>query len=444
MTDRFNLIQSFTCNACGDILNEPITLSCGFTVCSHCFPVSSPNSIKKSMFKCPVSQCTAASHIFGRELLPDVTVTEIANIIRSNNSLDAIVQGMMPYLKCHACAFPVSDPVTTPCGHTFCRLCILQQKIDSDSCNACFRPLPKYTTLSSQASNHLICNIMKEFELSGLIQSHIRETSLLDSTNLKQYNVPLFVSGKVILPGQNFRLPIFAPNLVRMFRNALIPSSRYSSLCLAAVHRSHPEVAQFGTIVQIVGVEHKSDAIIIDVVGVDRFKLEDHYEQDESTINGNFEILHEDTIRQLSIELPNAPSPNDELGLIRQREQITQYSVDLAGSVIQFIHHLGSTSTVPSNVLHSQTNGLLGPMWLESMISVHGPIPPKEDPIAVVWWVAAVLPTASSEIYILLRTIPIIDRLELVIAWLQNLQSQWENCRNTAMNAINLAAAQQQ
>lgn len=448
MTDRFNLIQSFTCNACGDILNDPITLSCGFTVCSHCFPVSSPNSIKKSVFKCPVSQCTSATHLFGPELLPDVTVSEIANIIRQyqteyDYALDTIIQGMIPHLKCQACTLPVSDAVTTPCGHTFCRLCILQSKIDSDTCTACMRPLPRYNTLSTQAPNHLICNIMKEFELSGLIQSHIRETSLLDSVNLKQYNVPLFVSGKVILPGQNFRLPIFEANHVRMFRNALIPSSRYNSLCLAAVHRNNPEVAQFGTIIQIVNVEHRSDAIVIEVVGVDRFKLETHNEEDATTINGIFEILHEDTIRQLSIELPNAPSPNDEQGLIRQREHITQYAIDLAASVIKFVHHLGSTSTVPKNVLHAQTNGLLGPAWLENMISVHGPIPPKEDPIAVVWWVAAVLPTASSEIYILLRTIPIIDRLELVISWLQNLQSQWETCRNTAINAFNRAAQYQ-
>jgi Lon protease-like protein len=285
---------------------------------------------------------------------------------------------------------------------------------------------------------------MKEFELSGLLQSHIRETALLDSVNLKQFNVPLFVSGKVILPGQSLRLPIFEADHVRMFRNALVPSSRYNSLCLAAVHRCKPEVAQFGTIIQIVGVEHRSDAIIIDVVGIDRFKLEIHYEEDESTINGNFELLHEETIRQLSIELPNAPAPNDELGLIKQREHITQYSIDLAGSVIQFIHNLGGNSSVPTNVLHTQTSGLLGPQWLQSMIATHGPIPPKEDPIAVVWWVAAVLPNASSEIYILLRTIPIIDRLELVIAWLQNLQSQWETCRNTAINAFNLAAAQHQ
>ncbi|KAI7896684.1 ATP-dependent protease La domain-containing protein [Mucor mucedo] len=454
MTDRFNFTQSLTCVACGDILADPITLSCGYTVCSHCFPVSSPTSVKKSVFRCPVPHCESATHLFGPELLADVTVTELTNILRkylpncslppspcseidtTSNSTDLIATSVIPLLQCHSCTSPVVDPITTPCGHTYCRLCILQSKIDTDQCNTCYRPLPKFSNLLSQAPNHLISRLVKDFQLSGLLPCNTRETALLDSVHLQQNNVPLFISGKVILPGQSFRLPIYAPNHLRMFRDSLIPSSRYNGLCLAAVHRSRPQVAQFGTILQIIGVEHHNDAIIIDVVGVDRFKLDTHQEEDETTLVANFEILHEASIRQLSIEIPNSPSADDHLGLQKQHEQVSQYAVDLADTVLRFIQHLSQQSTMPAGVLHTQTAGLLGPLWFESMKALHGPMPSKLNPTAVCWWAAVVLPVAHTDLYLLLRTIPIIDRLELVISWMQNLQSQWERCRSSAIHAF--------
>lgn len=461
MTDRFNFTQSLACLACGEILIEPITLSCGYTVCSHCFPITSPTSIKKSVFRCPVPHCDSATHLFGPEVLPDVTAVEITNILRNflpncsrppspshdmdnTKPIDVIANAVIPLLKCQSCSSPVVDPTTTPCGHTFCRLCILQQKIDTDTCQACYRPLPKFSNLLSQAPNQLISRIVKGFQLSGLLPCSTREAPLLDSINLKQINVPLFVSGTVILPGQSFRLPTFQHNQLRMFREALIPSSRYSGLCLAAVHHSLPQVAQFGTILQIIGVEHRNDAIIVDVAGVDRFKLDTHQEQDETTLVANFEILHEDSIRQLSIDIPNLPSADDHLGLIKQKEHVSQYAIDLADTVLQFIKHLASTPTMPAGSLHTQTAGLLGPLWYESIKSFHGPMPSKNNPMAACWWAAVVLPVAPTDLYILLRTIPIIDRLELVISWIQGLQSQWERCRSSAIHAYSQIAAQQQ
>lgn len=431
----FNLIQSLSCIACKNILNDPITLSCGNTICSHCFPICSPTSIKKSVFQCPVPHCDASAHLFGRELAADATISEIINLVQHYGSCtNEFIQSIVPLVNCRACSLPVSDPVTTPCGHTFCRLCVLETKIDSDTCTACYKPLPKYSNLVSQAPNQFILTLVQELQHAGIIPCTERETTLLDSTHLEQYNVPLFVSNKIILPGQSVQLPIFAAHQVRMFRNALIPSSRYNSLCLASVHRNHPQVAQFGTLLQITSVEHRSDAIIIQVVGVDRFRLDTHHEQDESTLHGDFSILHEEAIKQLSIELP---TPSDDLSLLRQKEQITHYAISLAETIIQYIHHLGSESNMPVNAVHTQTNGLLGPAWLENMQLMHGPIPCKENPTAVCYWAAAVLPTSNNDTYALLRTIPIIDRLELVISWMQELQAQWQKCRNVALHALN-------
>ncbi|KAG1242685.1 hypothetical protein G6F68_016084 [Rhizopus microsporus] len=105
-----------------------------------------------------------------------------------------------------------------------------------------------------------------------------------------QSNIPIFVSNKVVLPGQHTRLSILTPHQLSMFRKSLVTSSRYD-LCLASVHRSNPQVAQFGTILQVVNIEHQNKVVMLDVVGVDRFKLVCHEEDTNGMIIANFEVF---------------------------------------------------------------------------------------------------------------------------------------------------------
>jgi hypothetical protein len=78
-------------------------------------------------------------------------------------------------------------------------------------------------------------------------------------------------------------------------------------------------------------------------------------------------------------------------------------------------------------------------MWYKNIQANYGPMPSSDDPVAVCWWAANALPTSSNDLYSLLRTVPIVDRLELVLSWMQAMQTQWQRCRNTAMEAINRA-----
>ncbi|CAO3659879.1 unnamed protein product [Rhizopus stolonifer] len=414
MSNKFNLIHSLTCIACSDILIDPITLSCGYTICAHCFPISSPSSIKKSVFKCPAPHCDAATHLFGPELSQDVTITHLTQTLRqsltcTNQNPATEAQSFLPLLNCTACQNPAVDPTTTPCGHTFCRLCLLQSKIETDGCKVCTRPLPKFASLMSQPSNQVLSRLVKELQCAGCLPYNTRETPLLDSFQLHQTNVPLFVSGKVILPGQQARIPIHTPAQFEQFSRALIPSTRYNGLCLVSVHRSHPHVAQFGTILQIVNAEQHNNSLLLQVVGVDRFRI------NEFDTLADFDILQEPSLSLISMDVSH------------------DYTMELADSILQCIQYLSQPSN--TKVLHAQTAGLLGPLWLESMTSLHGPIPSKESPAAVCWWVASTLPVNENDLYVLLRTLSLVDRLELVISWLQAYQSQWTSCRARAIHA---------
>lgn len=167
---------------------------------------------------------------------------------------------------------------------------------------------------------------------------------------------------------------------------------------------------------------------MLEVVGVDRFKLVCHEEDTNGMIIASFDVLHESIVPQID----SAYSTRDN-SLTHQN--ISEYTADLANNIIGFVKHLGQSPSTPSHILHSQTTGLLGPLWLESAKLLHGQIPQKENPAAVCWWAATVLPVPTNDLYILLRTISLIDRLELVISWFQSFQSQWKNCRERAINA---------
>ncbi|KAG1252909.1 hypothetical protein G6F68_011571 [Rhizopus microsporus] len=256
---------------------------------------------------------------------------------------------IVPLLNCSSCHHSISDPITTPCGHTFCRACVLRSKIENNACSFCCRPLPKYSNLVSQSPNHTLSRLVKELQLLGSLPSHVNDF-------IHQTNVPLFISDQVIFPGQHTQLLIHTPFQMTML--------------------NQPHVAKFGTLLQIMNTQRQNGALVIDVVGMDRFRLKS-YKDKESRLMADFEILDESSLVPLSIECAGS-----EDALI-QHTYITEYAIELANTISQHIQYLAQPSSIPSHLLHAQTAGLLGPLWLESMVSLHGPMPPCENPAAV-------------------------------------------------------------
>ncbi|KAI9245459.1 ATP-dependent protease La domain-containing protein [Sporodiniella umbellata] len=416
MTNNFNLLHSLTCIACSDILVDPITLSCGYTICSHCFPISSPTSIKKSFFKCPAPHCDAATHLFGPQLSLDVTITQLTQTFRDSlsQSDDLNEPLLLSLLQCNACQHPFVDPTTTPCGHTFCRLCLLNSKVDSDGCQLCKQPIPKFSSLMSQPVNHVLSQLVKELQYTSTALENRQQTPMLNSFQSQQTQVPIYVSGQIVFPGQQIRLSIQTPPQYQSFRRALIPASRYQSLCLASVHTNQPQLAQYGTILQITNIERLHQGFVLHATGLDRFRLTDI----PCGPTADLELLCEPSVPLVSVA----------------RDGSAAHEIHLAEQILQTVCHL--SQPVNHSVLNAQTAGLLGPLWLESMVSLHGPIPNKKSPNAVCWWAASVLPQVAQEAYTLLKTVSLEDRLNRVNSCLQTYQNQWTSCRERAIHAF--------
>ncbi|KXS17759.1 hypothetical protein M427DRAFT_245243 [Gonapodya prolifera JEL478] len=153
-----------TCPVCKkDPFSNPVVLPCGSSCCLACLTAivatANPSDIadhpaiphphpQKTYYKCPVPDCPYGAHLYSSER-SDFVVTRILQtyltgrdspVLSSKDqeadaSRIADVAGEeirdFPHipqeeLECPVCYNLLNDPLTTPCGHTTCRSCLLQ------------------------------------------------------------------------------------------------------------------------------------------------------------------------------------------------------------------------------------------------------------------------------------------------------------------------------
>ncbi|KAI8899007.1 PUA-like domain-containing protein [Globomyces pollinis-pini] len=81
---------------------------------------------------------SACSSFLCQETIPK----SIKILLEHLNTIPTKVISLSNDLKCHICLDYLTFPVTSPCGHTFCRTCVLAAKKHSDCCPLCRRHLP--------------------------------------------------------------------------------------------------------------------------------------------------------------------------------------------------------------------------------------------------------------------------------------------------------------
>ncbi|OBZ86762.1 LON peptidase N-terminal domain and RING finger protein 3 [Choanephora cucurbitarum] len=469
-------MTDFQCFKCKQMLVKPTTLSCGYTICMSCLPSQSAN--QKSVFVCPVNECKKESHLFGPSLYLDDMVD---NLMKKNTDQLSTV------LQCTIGNHPLSSPVTNHCGHTFCRLCLLMCKISNDQCNQCQKRLPSYQYIQQQPCNYLIEDLLlKQEEQTPLTTTNNLVISFSNLTKTSYHDMPIYLSEFPVLPSQKLRIPIYTENHRQMFLKSLLRCNEYQSLCLAIITRSKQHYNnRFGTIVKIGGIEQRNRDMIVDLVGYDRFQITSVSQQTDTVIMADIEMKFEaqqdlsfipldkhhwteyqttkpkEAIQQepekqhykrrkikVNKEVlppsPNSSSTDDAITtpstttppVSPPREPIDDEthmstSIKLSNRVHEFISTLARSK--PSNSFCSALEGLLGPVWLESVQGLHGPLPAADHAVAMCWWAATVMPVSNTDRYHVLASDSLEDRLIIVLSWISDLESQWGNCRRTAV-----------
>ncbi|KAI7848370.1 ATP-dependent protease La domain-containing protein [Circinella umbellata] len=479
----YKLPELLKCPVCHKDLLGPVTLSCGYTVCQACIPAprqgqyyEQSNLQQQPIFLCPVLQCQYTTHLFGRaqESCIDSVVQSLCLMFHySSSSSSSVMTGTMTtnnpmttmstinnnntisqqqinsLMECYQCNGTFHQPTTTHCGHVYCRLCLLQLKLNGEACPKCQRPLPRYNYIQNQAAqNRILVTVLEMMESSSPSLSFYRPRQRQQQSMGNMYGIPMFVTGLVILPYQHARIPVYMANHIQMLRRSTFTSLQHNALCLPVVHRGRPNLSQFGTLVEIISVEHQqnpngSTAVILEVRGCERFSTncvnyEDRNMQDLSILLSDITFVPESLSATNTVPVnTSTTNTGTSTDTIIPQQSIQQRIQELASQVHMFIEEIAAAPPLENvSAIHTSTFGLLGPLWFETMERVHGKLPSRDEPAALTWWTAVILPVSGAERYALLRTIHLHDRLELVLSWIKQLDGQWKRWRQAAVNTV--------
>jgi len=178
--------------------------------------------------------------------------------------------------ECPLCMRLLWQPITTPCGHTFCRVC-LDRTLDHNSvCPMCKSPEVKKVYLVER--REFVPNEFIESSMRRLLPVEYQERKVLQQVEINEFGggmenanvIPIFVC-TVSLPGIPCPLHVFEPRYRLMVRRAMESGTREFGMSCKIDENAF---ADYGTMLEIRDVQYFADGrSVIDTVGGRRFKV---------------------------------------------------------------------------------------------------------------------------------------------------------------------------
>lgn len=321
------------------------------------------------------------------------------------DSLGEIIRGE---LECHVCYSLMVDPLTTACGHTFCRKCVARVLDHSNLCPACRRPLPMRPGVSTEPSNKRISHITDGLladELAARIIS-VQEEEAMDDDGW----MPLFPC-TLSFPLMPTFLHIFEPRYRLMVRRCLENGTRKFGMIMYNARRipqgnlGQSQYMQYGTALHISRIEIFEDGrSLLETRGLYRFRILEGSVLDGYHIGriqriDDMPLAEEEAIEALETSRPEPPEDDFEGRINHMSTQaLLQYALD-------FIAQAKDRSE----------------QWLhERVLQAYGQ--PPSDPATFPFWFASILPMHDEAKYQLLPTISVRERLKITARWIKILE----------------------
>ncbi|KAK3374882.1 ATP-dependent protease La domain-containing protein [Podospora didyma] len=327
--------------------------------------------------------------------------------------LAQVQEAVRTELDCQICYALFCDPVTTPCGHTFCRSCLQRVLDHARDCPVCRRTLairPMVDPVSSP-SNQPLSKIIRFF-WAELLDS--RKQVVIDEDlhiGDRDYDIPVFVC-TISFPSVPTFLHVFEPRYRLMIRRAL-EGDRTFGMVLSQGGR----FKELGTVLRIVNAEFFHDGrSLVETVGVSRFQILQHGILDGYTVAkirkiNDISIAEEEErearetrgrIRRINPTPTNTPGSPKSRGFPTSLEEVEHTSTKVLMEFgADFVQRM-----------REQSVG-----WLTGPIStIYGDCP--HDPALFPWWFASILPVKDSEKYRLLSTTSVRERLKICCGWI--------------------------
>ncbi|XP_077158167.1 LON peptidase N-terminal domain and RING finger protein 1 [Paroedura picta] len=176
----------------------------------------------------------------------------------------------MSDFECSLCMRLFFHPVTTPCGHTFCKNCLERCLDYAPQCPLCKESLQEYLASRKYSITHLLHALMKKYlpaELAERKRIHDEET--VEHSSLTT-NVPVFVC-TMAYPTVPCPLHVFEPRYRLMIRRSIETGTKQFGMCLSDPQKGF---ADYGCMLFIRNVDYLPDGrSIVDTVGLRRFRV---------------------------------------------------------------------------------------------------------------------------------------------------------------------------
>ncbi|XP_037677219.1 LON peptidase N-terminal domain and RING finger protein 3 isoform X1 [Choloepus didactylus] len=173
-------------------------------------------------------------------------------------------------LECSLCMRLFYEPVTTPCGHTFCLKCFERCLDHNAKCPLCKDGLSQCLASRKYSKNIIMEELIAKFlpeELNERRRLHEEEMEELSNLNK---NVPIFVC-TMAYPTVPCPLHIFEPCYRLMIRRCIETGTRQFGMCLGDSVKGFVE---YGCILEIRNVQFFADGrSVVDSIGKRRFKV---------------------------------------------------------------------------------------------------------------------------------------------------------------------------
>jgi Lon protease-like protein len=189
----------------------------------------------------------------------------------------------IPHVHCQICSEVFVEPVTTQCGHTFCRHCLARSLDNSLGCPTCRTELPwpfpegefmSHDPLFDWTTNATITKLIETCWADELDE---RRSIVHSEEKIPEDEIPVFVCC-LSYPQQPTFLRIFEPRYRLMLRRVLeSPSKCFGMVGNSSdrVNSTSPRAHKYGTILKIEKVAYtRSREILLRTVGQGRFRVD--------------------------------------------------------------------------------------------------------------------------------------------------------------------------
>ncbi|XP_054852792.1 LON peptidase N-terminal domain and RING finger protein 3 isoform X2 [Eublepharis macularius] len=180
-------------------------------------------------------------------------------------------------LECSLCMRLFYEPVTTPCGHTFCLKCLERCLDHNPKCPLCKEGLSECLAMRRHCKTVLMEELIAKYLPDELTERRkLHEEEIAELSNLNK-NVPIFVC-TMAYPTVPCPLHIFEPCYRLMIRRCMETGTKQFGMCIGDPVKGF---ADYGCMLEIRNVEFFADGrSVVDSIGKRRFKVIQHSQRD--------------------------------------------------------------------------------------------------------------------------------------------------------------------